>query len=469
MKDSGFLALGCALAGVALGQALEVANGHVAFPAMMWLTAAIVLAALALLLGRRQGLRGPQLLQAVLTLAVLVQLYQLANASPGVSLQAGTQDFLVFRLGVGAAAALTLTLSLVPVSRAWHVLLGLVLGVHFLLGCWIIRHAPSPLIDVFVIHRDSAAALLRGENPYAITFPLIYPTTIMYGPEQIAGGRLAFGYCYPPLSLLAALPGHLLGGDYRYSMLGAMTLTGLCLAYTRKGERTGALAALLLLFTPRVFYVVEHGWTDPLVALTLAATVLAARRAPRLLALPLGLFFAAKQYTVLALPAAVALLAFPLGRRRAVKLLAWTGAVTLAVTLPLFLIDPSAFIWDVVTLQFYSPFRQDAMSYLAWIAQAGGPRLSSLIGFTAVLPVAAYGVWRAPRTPAGFAAATALVYLVFFSLGKQAFSNYYFFVIAVLASACAAAPPAHAAAGEVGTVGEGAPLMSESSPAGSST
>jgi hypothetical protein len=44
---------------------------------------------------------------------------------------------------------------------------------------------------------------------------------------------------------------------------------------------------------------------------------------------------------------------------------------------------------------------------------------------------------RVPRTPAGFAASTALIFALFFAFNKQAFCNYYFVVFA--ASCCAAA------------------------------
>jgi hypothetical protein len=51
----------------------------------------------------------------------------------------------------------------------------------------------------------------------------------------------------------------------------------------------------------------------------------------------------------------------------------------------------------------------------------------------------ALALWRAPRTPAGFAAASALVFLVFFAFNKQAFTNYYSLVIGALCTAAAAA------------------------------
>ena len=51
-------------------------------------------------------------------------------------------------------------------------------------------------------------------------------------------------------------------------------------------------------------------------------------------------------------------------------------------------------------------------------------------------------LWRAARTPAGFALGVAALFLAFFVLNKQAFANYYLFVIGALCTAVAAAEPA---------------------------
>src|SRR5207248_8919226 len=126
-------------------------------------------------------------------------------------------------------------------------------------------------------------------------------------------GRLNFGYPYPPLSLLLIVPAYQLG-DLRYAQLAAMALAGAFIALARPG-RTAFAAAALLLFTPRGFFVLEAGWTEPFAVLFLAVTVFAACRSPRQLPVPLGLFLASKQYLVLAL-LATPLLVFRRNRDR---------------------------------------------------------------------------------------------------------------------------------------------------------
>lgn len=450
----GLPALALALGALALGQALQVSHGHVDPVAIRWLSLTLALAVVGVVRPRwpwleareAQGPRGVSLVDLVLTGGALWQLWQLGQGPPAVALTHASAARLHLFDGGFAVAAVLVCLVWVPRLRGVAGV-GLLL-VHFGLGAMLVGSGVDPRIDVYMIHRESLAALLDGRNPYELTFPNIYSSTVMYGPEQLAGGRLNFGYCYPPLSLLLGLPGHLLG-DYRYSLLGAMTLSGAMLMDLGRGAvrmtptvrtgRTGVLAAAALLYTPRVFYVLEHGWTDSLVACLLVATIWAAVRAGRFLPVALGLFVAAKQYTFLGLPALGLLL---IGRERTAarwRLVGLAVLVAAGVTLPLMLWNVRRFVWDVLVLQFYSPFRADALSYLAWAVRAGGRRWSSLVGFLALVPVLGLGLWRGARTPAGAAAVLACTYLVFFAFNKQAFANYYFFCLTALLAAVSAA------------------------------
>src|SRR5262249_55404593 len=153
-------------------------------------------------------------------------------------------------------------------------------------------------------------------------------------------------YPYPPLTLLLTAPAQILFGDFRYAQLLAMLLTGVFIALVRP-DRVGMLAAALLLFTPRCFYVLESGWTEPLSAMLLAASVLCAVRSPRALPVALGLLLASKQY----LPAAILLA--PMLSKRPLKDLAIALATAFIVTAPLALWDLSAFLHSAVTLQLH--------------------------------------------------------------------------------------------------------------------
>src|SRR6185503_13408791 len=115
---------------------------------------------------------------------------------------------------------------------------------------------------------------LHHRDPYRISYANIYENAEsrkFYNPEAVIGGRLAQAFPYPPPPLLLAVPGHVLFGDYRYSelalLIGAAALIGF------SGGMPALLAAAALLTTPRVWFVIEEGWTEPVSVFLLALTV----------------------------------------------------------------------------------------------------------------------------------------------------------------------------------------------------
>jgi hypothetical protein len=350
----------------------------------------------------------------------------------------GLLAYVPFFAGIVAVAAI-LAPALWPRRAAGRLppLLGL-LALHLMLGAWVIRHAPNPAIDVVVFQRDGVAAFLSGHNPYALTFPNIYTGTSTYdyyGPGMTVGGRLQFGFPYPPLSLLLAIPGVVFGGDFRYSQLIAMTTTGMLIARAR-GGRIGLAAAALYLFSPRSFFVLEQGWTEPFLVLLLGLVVFCACRFRAGLGVALGLFLASKQYLLLAVPL-IPLLRPPGHDRETLRRWSLTVAlpavvVVAALTLPFAVWNLPAFVHDVVTLQVQQPFRADALTFLAAFAYLTGVRLPSSLAFLAAILAMVVAWQRCPRTPSGFALAVGFVFFAFFAFNKQAFCNYYSFVVGAL-------------------------------------
>jgi hypothetical protein len=249
-------------------------------------------------------------------------------------------------------------------------------------------------------------------------------------------GQLQFGFPYPPLSLFMALPGYLFG-DYRYAQLAAMDLAGAAMGLMSSGS-VGTLAAALYLFTPRNFFVLEQGWTEPFGVLLVALVCWCAHRRPAILPYVLGMLFAVKQYMVLAFPPSILLLGSSVTLKSLPRFWARALAVTLALTAPLALWHWRSFFHSVVALQFFQPFRGDALSFLVMIAQKGGPALPSTTAFAAAAVAMIAAIARLPRTAAGFAGALSLTFLLFFAFNKQAFANYYFLVIGTLCCGVAA-------------------------------
>ena len=426
------------VAALSLGYAVQISNGNLHPRAIVFLTVAVAATFGALLVPGVERLErsGERLIVVLLGIGFAFQLAQLLTTPPAIYIWPGSpQRNALFFAGLGVVGVVGGGLfSRVPFLGKFQ--LPALLVLHFLLGIWLIKASPEPQIDVFLFQRDSIVALLHGHNPYAITFPDIYGSSpFFYGPGLSAEGRLRFGFPYPPLSLFLAMPGQILAGDFRYSQLVAMTLSGGLMAYSRPGTVASGAAAVFL-FTPRVFFVLEEAWTEPFVVLLLALVVFLACRVPKLVPYAFGLFFAIKQYVMIVAPLAVLLLPRPIERR---ELRAWlVKAVTTAavVTLPLMLIDVPKFIWNVVTLQIYQPFRPDALSYPSWWVSQGGQPITWL-AFVAIIPALVLVLWKAERGPAGFALGVAVVCLAFFVFSKQAFCNYYYFVIGALCTALA--------------------------------
>jgi hypothetical protein len=434
-----WLAPASAFAVGALGRSLQIANGGFAVEAVYWLAVSLAVVLLAAAVERPDNIArvDAYIVPIIAGAVMLANVAQLATARPGTFVHFEPSAQIFFRAGIALLAA-------VAASAAWGAprngklaQVSVLVAAHFAMGWLVIHVTPHPAIDVDVFHRDAIEALRSGLNPYRMTFPNIYSDAGFYGQGLSVDGRLQFGFPYPPLGLLLAIPGRLLGGDHRYAQLVALETAAVLMAFARPG-RFGTLAAVLFLTTPRVFFVLEQSWTEPFLVLGLAAVIFAACRSSRAVPWLFGAFVALKQYLVLALPAALLLLPWPLRRNRVAPLFAKAGAVAFGITLPFFLWGPGAFWSSVVTLQFHQPFRVDALTILAWWVSLGYAPPPSFVPFLVAAIVMALLMWRLPRTAEGFGAMVGVTFLAFFAFNKQAFCNYYFFVIGAFCTSLAA-------------------------------
>jgi len=427
------------LAGFTLAQALQFSSGFFSYAGIFLLSLALVI------LFASMSYRNPdesvktfytKISFPVLFLGMIVQLYQLWNTLPGFTLLPSAMSTLwLFKFGVVIAGCFA-ALSFLPkklISSTWqNLLVVLTLVMVWFLGVWVIKAAPQPMIDVLVFHETSAQALLSGENPYTAKVPNIYGHLAYYGAELVdKEGYLTIGNPYLPLSIYISSLGYLIGGDVRYSHLMAFVLAGALIAFLHTG-REAKLAAYLLLFMPRAFYVLEQGWTELILVFFLAAVIFCATRYPKFLPVMLGLFFASKQYLFFVLPVSLLLVANKPSWRDWFNLYGWMGGIIFVVTAPLAFWNLQAFLWNVGAAQWYQPFRIDALSYLALYARIFDQIPPFLISFLA-LGIALLIVWHiAPRTSTGFALSLAFCLAVFFAFNKQAFCNYYFLVIGAI-------------------------------------
>jgi hypothetical protein len=425
-----------ALAMTALGRALQIRWGMIGPEArspVAWLAIAIVLTGAGIFapipsLIRARGFRW------LVAACLLIDYAQIVTHLPGTASQLGLPENREIFI-VGSAIAALLSLLVVcgkEVSRrSAAIMLALVFAY---LGNWTITNSPHPGIDVYKIEYDSAAALAQGINPYNITFADPYGPIgrYTYAPWMVQNGRLMFGYTYPPETLFDIMPFRLLQLDFRYAQLMALLCAFVMIVLIRSDLLTFAAAALFLA-TPQIFYVLEQGWTEPLVIVWLAATVLCYRRWPRALPITLGIFLASKQYA----PAfALVVLARPRPNRATMRLFLQSCAVAVGITAPLALWNVKAFWRSTVLLQLDVPFRVDALSIAAWMGGATWPSaVRTTLPFSLLLGTLAVAIWR--RRTVTISSGVALSSILFFAFSKQAFANYYLFVASAMACAIA--------------------------------
>jgi len=307
-------------------------------------------------------------------------------------------------------------------SRRDWLTLSILILIHGSMIISIFRLGGQLNIDVVTFPRDASKMLLQGINPYGTTQANIYPpeyATFFYGPGVVVNGRVQVGFQYPPLTLLWALPGYLMG-DVRYSYLLAVIISAWILFATCPNSR-GLSIVLVLLFNPLTLFVEYLGWSEPLVLMTLTIVIYAAVKKRRWVPIALGLFLATKQYNVLALPL-IGLLICPFRWKAYWKLAGWSLAVCAATVIPFAVWNIRGLWHDLVLFHFAQPFRHDGLSFAVpfpWMMKVG-PVL--------VLAFIAWAIRTGKHNASVFAASYGIAMLLFFSTSQQAMTNYYFLI-----------------------------------------
>lgn len=321
--------------------------------------------------------------------------------------------------------------------------IGIVCGAGLALGLVAVAEAQDQTIDVLYFQQEAAARVLVGSDPYVPGYADIYPaesSTRFFGSGLSVDGKLQFGYPYPPITLLPAIVGHLVG-DVRILHVLAVVLSAGTLLAVSGASWWGRVGCVLLLTQPALLHVYAYGWTDTYVLLAFTLVLWTARRAHRLTPAAVGLLVATKQYAVIAglavvWRALVAKVAGPSRWRRIVE----AGAAAAAVTLPWAIWHPGDFLFSVVGLHLRQPFRPDSMSLLAVSVTRWGVPSSAWFTPMLVTGTLAVATWVARRPIPGWHGAltgSALVFLTFLLLAKQAFVNYYVLLVGTLCAAVA--------------------------------
>ncbi len=340
---------------------------------------------------------------------------------------------------------------LLPVPKLQLALVWLMLVAFLWMGAMHIAEHPHTGVDVLVFQGDGAKELLVGRNPYAMRFPNVYGNNkSFYGPGVVdENNMLTIGFPYPPASLLMITPSVALTNDVRYSDLAALVISAGLMAFAMPG-RLSALTAALFMLSPRNMLVLEYSWTESLLLMTFSLMLFLAIRKKSIMPYALGLFFATKQSSVLALPGSGAAGAGSRILPEADRNASQGGCGRNCDHTAVLSLESARILARRRAMAVYPTLPPDALSFMVWLKQNElmpwlftGPehRPTMLVPFALVVGVALLAVWRSPRTPAGFAATVCMLNLVFFAFSKQAFCNYYFFAIGAACWALALSKP----------------------------
>ncbi|MGZ4437422.1 MAG: hypothetical protein ACXVW6_07275 [Nocardioidaceae bacterium] len=283
-------------------------------------------------------------------------------------------------------------------------------------------------IDVEVYLREGVHALLHGADPYAIRYTNPYTpleSRSFYGPQVLVDGAVDYGFPYLPTSLLAVVPGYLMG-DVRLAHLAMLALVTVLLLCHARDRVDRALVALVLL-SPVSVALVLSSWTEPTLLVGLVLMVVGAQAGRRVVAgSGAALLFSSKQYVVVLLP-----LLWLFERVTSRRTVLWGLAGATLVVLPFLVMNPREMVRSVVEFHLLQPFRPTSDSLLVAAVRSFGWPPPWTYG---VLPLALGGVtsgllaWRLPRTPSAFALGAGASLMVTMLASKQAFPNYYWFV-----------------------------------------
>ena len=330
--------------------------------------------------------------------------------------------------------------------RSFWALLVLVFVAGGLLRLSAVLASPDPVVDVWVALRDAPRYLLEGHNPYTASYPDPYATERARSFGIDAPPHNAAFPFYPPLPFLVALPFHAVGLDVRLANVLADLLAGLVLfaaARRHTGARIGGLIATIYLFLPRVPFLIEHAWYEPMLAALVGGGLLLVERRRWGGYLLLGLGLTGKQFGLpMVLPVAWS------QRRHWRGLLLGIGLATLPIV-PFLLWDPSAFLDVVLFKHLQRPAMLDSITVYTGVHQLLGVSLPRPPLLGAALVLIGWLTWKTPARSAASALWVGAVLLVFCLFHTQGYFNYFYlcqFLLLLGVASLGAREPAPAAA-----------------------
>ncbi|MGH7282489.1 MAG: hypothetical protein ACRELY_13260, partial [Polyangiaceae bacterium] len=298
-------------ASMCIGIGVEISNGHYSVPALVAIVAAMVLVTTHWIRRARRPteIDPPTDSRALMLLVaggVIAMLWIAMNDERLVLYAVRPWRVTMVALcvmGIAVASYVPAILRGTAENQALrHARFAVVLACVLAGGIDTIRASPVPAVDVWVVEMDGADALMHGKNPFAVvSVPSTAPNHA--GPNS--------PYVYTPLQLFVTTPAKAIAGDIRYAMLAAILIAGCAMRFAAR-RASGVEAsfaedapALCYFATPKLFFILEQAWTEP-VSVMFVSLVVAAHVAKRPIAtsILLGLAFATKQTMIWMVPIA---------------------------------------------------------------------------------------------------------------------------------------------------------------------
>ena len=293
---------------------------------------------------------------------------------------------------------------------------------------------PNPQVDVWALTQAASRALLHGVQPYTIRTPDVYHGAYNFG-------NTAPTYPYMPATLIVFAPVVAVLGDYRILLALCVPVTIALIRAIGRARSADAytidLVTLAFLLHPRGLWLTEMGWTESLMVVVAAFSVLCAVRCQRARAAVAWMCLPAlKQYVVVP-PVLYLLMMSPRPRARTVLIALGAAAATAA---PFVFWDGAATLHSILfQFQGVTVPRLDSTSIVAAAGLVTNHYPSRWWSVLAQLIVGCVGYARHRRGGLGamLLVSAAALYGTFL-VGWQAFVNYYYFVAVLLLLAAVA-------------------------------
>lgn len=302
----------------------------------------------------------------------------------------------------------------------------LLLSLAAILRLSFIYVSPNPRMDTYDIIKLGSAGLIKGVNPYQMTFITINePNYKNIEPNY---------FSYTPGVLIFSVPAVLFFKDQRIFFAIANIITSILIYLIIKRNKKipniySFTLPLIFLFNPSSYFIILRGWTDPVVILflTLIATSLVFKKFKNSALILLAIIATTKQ-TLIFIP-----LFFLSYWQKGLRALFTIVILSGFIVIPFVIWSPKDFLQDTVLFHFKNPVRHEALMINNLYYFLSGSDIPPIILISIIVITGVFILKKQQRTAEEIYLSMGLWYFTFFLFNtKQAFVNYYYFISSLI-------------------------------------